>query len=213
MKKIPVFCLVVFSLVVFFVFAAVGAGVAHSHPSLYGQEGLIRLPGTDVLGQGDFSLGFNYIEGKNSLHANFGVMDSMDLSLTYRLDRRGQFEPGIKYRLVEEDLRHPAIALGIQDTSLYAVGSKQLGQPSLRGYFGLGNEKFRGPMLGLSYVLNPVRLSGDGLASPLITLMGELVGEKYSVGARFDFENELGVTVAAVDMKKLAVGVSFTSRF
>lgn len=207
MKKILVGMLVIMAI----------SATAAAAPSLNGSTGLIDTPTSDVLKEGDFSLGYHHLEHGAVGNLSIGLVKNLELGLSSYDPNGGSRMNRLnaKWSLVPETIMTPGLAIGIEDISdkgersAYIAGSKAL-PLGFRINYGVGSGRFDGVFGSIEKTFNPLGvLTGDN-AFPATTLIAEYDGEDMNVGARLSLIPGVKVDAGWQDMKDFYVGFSIT---
>lgn len=185
-------------------------------PTVNGSTGLINTPSSDVLREGQFSLGYyNLHEGKAGSFG-IGIAPKLELSVAaFDYDRRSnETYLNAKFGVLPESVMTPGLAIGIEDMadetdrSFYAVASKGL-PLGFRIHAGVGNGRYDGFFAGIEKVLNPVSVVTGNSVFPTTSLIAEYDGHDMNFGARLTLVSGLKVD-AGWRHDKTYVGATFT---
>lgn len=187
-------------------------------PNFFGSTGLLVIPTADVIRQREWNVHVHGTDTITSYGVNFGVFQKFELGVTGADPDSGSAKAliNLKYQLLTETPKLPAIAIGSVDISdefdldpsIYAVVSKSFGKLGantgsgyqLRGHLGYGAGIYDDkPFGGLDLVINP-RLS----------LMGEIANDDFNFGARIGLSQEVRVDLAVLD-GDFGAGISFNA--
>lgn len=160
-------------------------------PSITGSTGLINTPSSDVLREGEFSLGYYHLKNGGVGIFNTNVAPNLELSIAgFRYDgKENKNYLNAKFGLVPETVFTPGLAVGIEDLgntdkrSAYAVASKAL-PFGFRMHIGAGSGRFNGVFAGFEKTLNPISVITGNNAFPATTLIAEYDGKSMNFGAR-----------------------------
>lgn len=178
-----------------------------------GSVGAVQLsavPTADAVASGTVELaytcgGVHAVGLELGLHPNF--------SAGVRQVVGGRFYVTAKAVLMEETAQLPGIAVGGEFSSgsqdLYAVLSKQLGAPHLRGHLAWGLGRYSRGMAGVTLMLNPVKVS----SVPTTSLFMEYDGHNLSGGVTAQFSPELGANLGVALGRGLNFGIHFKLAF
>ncbi|HHT89430.1 MAG: hypothetical protein QM451_09335 [Bacillota bacterium] len=173
--------------------------------------GVLEMPTADVSNEA-LELDFLHHRGVSSLRAQFGFYPG--LSAGVRQDFGGQLYLIAKAAILEETQEWPGLALGAdlslgKRQHLYAVLSKQLGNPSLRAHAAIGLGRYSSGMAGVSYVLNPVKVKN----LPTTSLFVEYDGRGFNGGLIAQFAPEFKAKIGLASEHGLSFGVSYRASF
>lgn len=173
--------------------------------------GVLEMPTADVSNEA-LELDFLHHRGVSSLRAQFGFYPG--LSAGVRQDFGGQLYLIAKAAILEETQEWPGLALGAdlslgKRQHLYAVLSKQLGNPSLRAHAAIGLGRYFSGMAGVSYVLNPVKVKN----LPTTSLFVEYDGRGFNGGLIAQFAPEFKAKIGLASEHGLSFGVSYRASF
>jgi hypothetical protein len=171
---------------------------------------ILSVPTADVKDDTlDFS--FLYHRGVSSLEALYGFYPGLSAGL--RQEFGGSLFAVLRAAVVEETQSLPGFALGgelsVKQPNLYAVVSKQLGMPGLRGHLALGSGRYARGMAGVSFMLNPVQVGN----APTASLFVEYDGIGVNGGLTAQFSPELKANLGMSSGHGLSFGVSFRAAF
>lgn len=174
-------------------------------------RGALLSPTADVIGVGSMELDFLHHRSKNFLGVQLGVYEGISVGI--RQDLGGPFYGTLKAALAEETAQMPGFALGadlsLDRQHLYAVLSKQLGNPSLRGHLALGSGRYSRAMASLTYVLNPVRVNN----APTTSVFLEYDGQGLNGGLVAQFSPEFKANIGLAMGYGLSLGVNYKVAF
>ncbi|CUH95545.1 hypothetical protein P22_1616 [Propionispora sp. 2/2-37] len=161
-------------------------------PSTSGPTGLINTPSSEILSEGQLSLGYYHLKNQDIKILNIGISPNMEIGVAqYNYDQ----EPtdtvlNIKYNILKENLLTPGLSAGLEDIAAcsersgYVVMSKQL-PLGIKINAGIGNGRFDGAFAGIEATFSPLPLlPTDGDFFPTTTLMAERVGHTTNWGLR-----------------------------
>lgn len=189
--------------------------ISFAATSQLGETGLLMAPSADTLGQGSFVIGYSRLGLTDCVYVGAGIIPNLEVGLGSKGFRDGAtVYPMLKLRLLGEAQDVPAVAVGLEGQALYVAASKRLMSSGPRAHVGFGTGRFNGIFVGVDHILNPVTISsGTGFQAPITTVMGEYVGGKFNIGARFDFSKGLSFSIGLLDTSHVSAGVSFTTKF
>lgn len=189
---------------------------AAAAPAIGGPTGLLDVPTADVLRLNEFGLSAHLISDVAVLGVGFAPVSDLEIGAGV-VSFRGGYDawPHLKVRLLAESSQYPALAIGLNGSSVYIVGSKRVAGNSLRAHFGVGSGAYDGPFVAIEKTLNPVSVSSKGSASagPVTTVIGEYVHRDFNIGIRFGFSGGMRIDLGFLGLDTLAAGVSYTARF
>lgn len=185
-------------------------------PSINGSTGLINTPSSDVLREGEFSLGYYHLKDGGVGIFNTNVAPNLEVGVAgFRYDKQDNKNYlNAKFGLVPETVFMPGLAVGVEDLgntdkrSVYAVASKAL-PLGFRIHAGAGNGRFDGVFVGLEKTLNPVSVITGNNAFPATTLIAEYDGRHMNFGARMSIIPGLKLDAGWRDHNGY-VGMSYT---
>ena len=160
-------------------------------PSINGSTGLINNPSSDVLREGEFSLGYYHLKEGGVGVFNTNILPKLELGVAgFRYDEQDNKNYiNAKFSVVPETVLSPGLALGVEDIggedkrSAYAVASKAL-PLGFRIHAGVGDGRFNGVFGGIEKTINPVGLITGNNVFPATTLIAEYDGKHMNYGAR-----------------------------
>ncbi len=171
---------------------------------------ILSMPTADVIGEA-LELNFLYHRGISSLEAQYGFYPGLSGGL--RQEFGGNLYATLRAAIVEETQSLPGFALGgelsLKQPHLYAVASKQLGLPGLRGHLALGTGRYAKGMAGVSLMLNPVQVKN----APTTSLFVEYDGDGVNGGLTAQFSPELKANLGLSSGYGLSFGLSFRAAF
>ena len=195
-------------------------GPACAAPSFRGYTGLINIPTTDTVCLGSFNAAAFVQAGdtdRTVLAANLGLPLGLEAGASYENPEQGAAELllNAKFRLMDEGLIRPAVAVGVHDLadridfSPYVVISKSFTPPTKavrnvvnpRLYLGFGTGRFDDKLFGGASVTVAGKFS----------VMAENDGHDFNAGVRFSPTSSLEVHAAALEgFDSFGVGVSYS---
>jgi len=186
-------------------------------PSINGSTGLINTPSSDVLREGQFSLGYYNLKDGGVGVFNTNIAPNLEVGVAgFRYDGQdNKTYINAKFGIIPEKVLTPGLAFGVEDAankserSYYAVASK--GLPfGFRIHAGYGNGRYDGVFASIEKTINPVSvLTGDS-AFPATTLIAEYDGHDMNYGARLSIVPGLKVD-AGWRNDQTYVGLTFTN--
>jgi hypothetical protein len=224
-----------FLLVVLLALLVTRIPAAHAAPNFLGQSGNIVTPDDLVVPQGEFSVGYHFLEEEifgggdsmNIFSANYGFTRAFEAGVTYVSRDDDDLLVNAKYQLVRERRNAPSVTVGVvdlldqldKDPGLFLLIGKNLTGASrdvatetreraLHGYIGAGTGPYEGLLAGLDYN-----------ATPQLSLMAEFAPEgpltgrddAVNVGLRYAISNRVRLDAALFDWDNFGVGISFSS--
>ncbi|NMB01110.1 MAG: hypothetical protein GX971_06250 [Firmicutes bacterium] len=172
---------------------------------------VLVAPTADVQGQGSMEMDFVHHRGVNTVRAQFGIFPGISLGLRQSLN--GSLYATLKGAIFEESNERPGFAIGgelsLEQQHLYAVVSKQLGTPSLRGHVALGSGRYSRAMAGITLMLNPVKTSNV----PTTSVFMEYDGQGLNGGMIAQFSPELKANVGLAIGHGLSFGLNYKVTF
>lgn len=178
---------------------------------------VLVVPTADSLGTGVGELAYSYHRNKGSLELNVGLYPGVNLGM--RQEFGGSLFGTLKVAILEETQNRPAFALGGELTvgktqHIYAVLSKQLGTPGVRGHLALGTGRYSRGMAGVSLMLNPVQIKNNqGLTLPTTSLILEYDGKGLNGGITAQFNSAFQGYVAVATEHGLGFGLDYKLAF
>jgi len=186
-------------------------------PSYWGYTGLILTPTADTLPQYGFNLGASFIDSDSYDSAfysgNVGIAAGLEIGGTVFVPDGGDSKTifNAKYRVMNENLALPAVAIGISDATdeldatPYVVLSKSLafGTESLispRLHIGVGGGGLDGLFGGISTSFGPKTI-----------LMAEYDTEDVNFGVQFAVNKEFRIHADSITGDNFGLGISFNS--
>ena len=172
---------------------------------------IFSVPTADVAGDA-FELEFLHHRGQSSVGAQFGLLPGLSGGLRQNFGPDRQLYATLRGALVEETQSRPGFALGaelsLKQQHIYAVVSKQLGVPGLRGHFALGTGRYSRAMAGVIYMLNPVKVSNV----PTVSVFAEYDGQGLAGGVITQFSPEFKANLA-VSSQGASFGLGYKAVF
>ena len=229
-KSILVFVLVAATVVLLSV-------AAFATPSFFGPTGGIFTPDDKIVGVDAVSVNFHQVDFTNKttlIGGTVGLTPDLEIGIS-RFDSghdgiRGKAMFNGKYVLMEEKPTMPSVTFGVVDAtgqvsqdgdaSAYLVVGKNLtpavtnlaGEPiaPLRGYLGIGTGIYRGPFMSFDWAFSPK-------ADVVLEYLNKLqLKDTYSsnnvlnAALRFRLYEDLHADIAAIDMKDIGYGLTYT---
>ncbi len=184
-------------------------------PLALGADRVLLMPTADVSGT-PLELEYSYYRGQSIVDLTAGLYPGFKVGI--RQEFNGSFFATAKVAVLTEDAKRPGLALGGELSTagqhVYAVFSKQLGRPDLRGHAGLGTGRYSRGMAGVTLLLNPVMVkSKQGLAFPATTLGAEYDGAGINAGLALQFSPEFGGYLALTGGSGLGFGFNYRTEF
>ncbi len=171
---------------------------------------ILTVPTADVPGN-TLELDFLYHRGVSSLGAQFGFYPG--LSGGIRQEFGGYLYATLKAAILEETQSRPGLAVGgelsLNKQHLYVVASKQLGMPGLRGHLAFGLGRYSRGMAGVSFMLNPVKVSNV----PTTSFFLEYDGQGLNGGLTAQFSPELKANIGLSMGYGMSFGLSYKTAF
>lgn len=177
---------------------------------------VLGSPTADVTPTGMVEIDFLQNRGLSSLELQAGIYPG--ISIGAKQNFGGAFFGTARVALSEEESDRPGFALGgefsVGKPHIYAVLSKQLGGPSLRGHLAFGLGRYSRGMAGLTMMLNPVRVNTQqGLTLPTTSLFLDYDGQGLNTGITAQFSPEFKTDLAWAFGHGLSFGVNFKLAF
>lgn len=177
---------------------------------------VFMVPTADVLPTGLMDIGYRFQRGMHSLQVQAGVYPG--ISVGVRQDFGHSLSVNAKLAFIEETASRPGVALGGQlglaEKNIYALASKQLGRPGLRGHLGLQLGSSSGALAAINMVLNPVRVtSKSGYDLPTTSAFFEYDGHGLNTGLTAQFSPELKANLVWAINSGVGVGVNYRLAF
>lgn len=177
---------------------------------------VLVTPTADVLPTGLMEINFLQNRGLSSLQLQAGVYPGVSVGLKQNFG--GSLFATARVALLEEEVDRPAFALGaelsLEKPNVYAVLSKQLGGPALRGHLAFGLGRYSRGMAGLTMVLNPIRVNNkQGLTLPTTALFLDYDGQGLNTGITAQFSPELKTDLAWAIGHGISFGVNLRLAF
>lgn len=193
------------------------AASASAAPSINGSTGLIETPASDIVREGDFSLGYYHLEQGTVASFHVGLIKNVEAGLSFYDPNGGSRMNRLnaKWSLMPETVVTPGLAVGVEDISdkaersAYIVGSKAL-PLGFRIHCGLGNGRYEGVFGSIEKTINPFGVLTGDKAFPATTLIAEYDGKDVNVGARLALVSGVKIDAGWQDMKDFYVGFSIT---
>lgn len=125
-------------------------------PSTSGPTGLINTPSSEILSEGQISLGYYQLKNNDIKIFNVGISPNTEIGVAqYNYEQKPTDTVlNIKYNILKENLLTPGISAGIEDLTAssersgYIVMSKNL-PLGVKINAGIGNGRFDGPFAGI----------------------------------------------------------------
>lgn len=195
----------------------IGTAGAAAAPSVNGSTGLINTPSSDVLHEGQFSLGYYNLDEGSVGTFNMNLMKNLEIGVSgFNYDQRdNETYFNAKWALAPETVVTPGIAIGVEDFSdedertTYAVASKAL-PFGFRLHAGIGDGRYDGVFAALEKTINPISVVTGDNTFPATSLIAEYDGDDFNYGARLSLVSGLKVDAGVRD-HDLYFGVSFTN--
>lgn len=192
------------------------SGSVFAAPSVNGSTGLINNPSSDVLREGEFSLGYYHLKDGGVGIFNTNILPKLEIGVAgFRYDHQdNENYVNAKFSILSESVLNPGLAVGIEDIantrerSAYAVASKAL-PFGFRMHVGAGNGRFDGVFAGIEKTLNPISVLTGNNVFPATTLIAEYDGKHMNYGARMAIIPGLKLDAGWRDHDGY-VGVSYT---
>lgn len=183
-----------------------------------GYSGLIRTPTAEIAPAQKATIGYRYLAGTNKLVVNYGMDGNLELGLTglsWLENEDSELALNAKLKLLAEDSRQPALAVGLIEEDLYLAVSQSLNYFGLRAHIGVGNGRFENIFGGITKTINPVSILTEDswFQLPITTLIFEYDGADFNFGADFKMSSQLDLNLALNDFSELGAGVTFSNRF
>lgn len=174
---------------------------------------ILTVPTADVPSNA-LELDFLYHRGASSLGAQFGFYPGLSAGLRQEFGHdTNHLYATFKAAISEETQSRPGFALGgelsLKQQHLYAVLSKQLGMPGLRGHLALGLGRYSRGMAGVSFMLNPVKVSNV----PTTSLFVEYDGHGLNGGLIAQFSPELKANIGLSMDHGMSFGLNYKAVF
>ncbi|HHX01564.1 MAG TPA: YjbH domain-containing protein [Firmicutes bacterium] len=204
-------------IVVVLMFGSISStAIAHN---VYGSTGLINIPTASVAPSGSLSAAYHLFGGDSHFSVVLGAFPGVEVGLVSRFDDSvPRFSGNVKVQILPEG-EYPGISVGLTTdhdrSSVYIVGSMQLGLPGIRGHIGFGSGQFSRGFAGISSVLNPVTVVSNDrkISMPVTTVIVETDGWRINTGLSLKFSPELSAKVLVSGFKDFGFGVSYSHRF
>lgn len=173
---------------------------------------ILAVPTADIHNDA-LDIDFFYHRGLSTLGAQFGFYPGLSAGLRQEFGQSNQLYATLRAALIEETQARPGLALGaefsLKQQHLYAVISKQLGIPGLRGHVALGSGRYSRGMAGVIYMLNPVKVNN----APTTSVFIEYDGQGFNGGLTAQFSPELKASVALSSGHGLSIGFNLRTAF
>ncbi|HKM43530.1 MAG TPA: hypothetical protein VJZ70_06015 [Limnochordia bacterium] len=173
---------------------------------------ILTVPTADVAGD-TLEIDFLHNRGRSSVGAQFGFYPGLSGGLRQTFGGDSHLYITLRAALIEETQSRPGLALGgelsLQRQHLYAVASKQLGIPGLRGHLALGTGSYSRGMAGVIYMLNPVKVNN----APTTSVFVEYDGQGINGGMMAQFSPELKANIAVSSGYGIGFGLSYKAAF
>lgn len=175
---------------------------------------VLSAPTADLeeVGQGELKYYFQSRQPQGEL--NWGCLPRVNLGLRLASPESGGLFGTAKVGILAESGTGPGLAVGAEinpmERHLYAVFSKQLGRPGLRGHVAWGTGRYAAGMAAVSLVLNPVRVKTErGWAMPSTSAVLAYDGEGWKGGLTAQFSAKLKASVILTDFSRWGLGLSY----
>jgi len=172
---------------------------------------ILAMPTADAVQAGSLQLDYAYHRGRHTVRLELGLHPQFSAGVQQEIG--GKLSAAVKAVLAEETEEWPALALGGEFSAgrqdLYAVLSKQLGAPHVRGHLAWGLGRYSRGMAGVTVMLNPVKVSDV----PTTSLFLEYDGIGLSGGLQAQFSPELGVDLGVALGRGLSAGIHYRLDF
>ncbi|MCK9525131.1 MAG: hypothetical protein M0R49_04290 [Limnochordia bacterium] len=173
---------------------------------------ILVVPTADVA-DNMLELDFLYHRGLSSLQAQFGFYRGLSGGLRQDFADDSQLYVTFRAALIEETQTLPGFALGgelsLGRQHLYAVASKQLGIPGLRGHLALGLGRYSRGMAAVSFMLNPVKVTNV----PTTSVFVEYDGQGINGGLVTQFSPELKASIGLSSGHGMSFGLGYKAAF
>ena len=193
-----------------FVLVILGSSVAAASSKV------LVAPTADITRNGTIEVDFRHNRGLSSLELQAGIYPGISVGVKQNFG--GAFFGTARIAFSEEGENRPAFAVGgefsVEKPNIYAVVSKQLGTPGLRGHLAFGLGRYSRGMAGLTMVLNPIRVNNpQGLSLPTTSLFLDYDGQGLNTGISAKFSPELSTDLAWAFGHGLSFGVNVRLAF
>lgn len=178
------------------------------------QARIMVVPTADVLSDGTVELRLYNHRGRTYLSGAVGILGSLQADVTAIMASETQLRTALQLALLKEQQSAPGLGLGVEISGsrvdFYGILSKQLGMAGIRGHLAWGSGRYSNGMVGVSYVLNPVRVNPN---SPTMTLGVEYDGQGLNSGLIAQFAPNLSAHVYLTDFQRLGAGLKYRLSF
>jgi len=210
----------------------VSAAVVSAEPSMRGYSGLLMVPTTDTLGDGDYNVAISSSElsdwDDRAYIANFGLQDGLEAGIWWWHPAGGsgvvpsklrvignETLLNVKYRFESGTPGRASLALGVSDvtdeinTAVYFVASKDVGQPIGTTIDGkpIGRLTLHGGIGG--GWIDDFFFGLEARLGDRLTLIAEHFNDDLSVGARLRLWRHFAVDAGYIDTKDLSANLSY----
>ncbi len=172
---------------------------------------LVAMPTADAAAPGTLELDYLFHRGLHTARLELGLHPNFSAGLKQEVG--GRLYATVKAVLAPETEQWPGLAIGGEFSSsrqnLYAVISRQLGAPHLRGHLAWGLGRYSRGMAGVTMMLNPVKVNN----APTTSLFLEYDGQGLAGGVQAQFSPELGVNLGLAFGHGLNMGVRYRLAF
>ncbi len=173
---------------------------------------VLTVPTADLAGPGTLELDYLYHRGLHTVRLELGLHPNFSAGVKQEVG--GRLYATVKALLAEETAEWPGLALGGEFSSgrqdLYAVLSKQLGAPHVRGHLAWGLGRYARGMAGVTVMLNPVKVNAN---VPTTSLFVAYDGQGLAGGLQAQFSPELQATVGLDLSGGLSAGMRYKLAF
>lgn len=189
-------------------------------------SGLRGVPTGEGGPAGEFTVGLHTDvgDGATYTYVRYQLTDRVEVGLTSTNFGTVGFGLLATMRLVDEQGRLPAVAVGVEEKDVYAVAARALDSPFTRLHVGLrapraeDNSGYGPPLLffGVTRVINPVSVrQPDSLGWPITTVGLEFDGRYLGGGLTLQLGPAIQLDLAVQDRGRLAfaVGVNVSTEF
>ncbi len=210
----------------------VSAALASAEPSMRGYTGLLMVPTSDALGQGDYNVGISSSEisdwDDRAYTANFGLQDGLEAGVWWWHPAGGsgvvpssslvvgnETLLNIKYQFEPGELGHAGLAVGVSDvtdeidTAVYFVASKNVGHP-------IGTTIDGKPISRLTLHggigggwIDDFFFGLEARLGDRLTLIGEHFNDDLSVGARLRLWRHFTLDAGYINAKDWSANLSY----
>lgn len=175
-------------------------------------ERVAAMPTADGAAPGTLELDYLFHRGGHSVGLEVGLHPNFSAGV--RQEVGGRLYATVKAVLMPETEEWPGLALGGEFSSahqhLYAVLSKQLGAPHVRGHLAWGLGRYARGMAGVTVMLNPVKVNAN---VPTTSLFVAYDGQGLAGGLQAQFSPELQATVGLDLSGGLSAGMRYKLAF